>query len=182
MTMTRRTHALAVLAALLAVSVVLSAMAPAAWAHPGLVTDTTVAESTPPTPAPPVAAAAPAPVISPASVPTLSLESVLAMVLALGLVLTVRRRTVATALVPILIVLAIETGVHSVHHLADQKKNDSTCAVALASAHVHGAAEPPATVHDLWLAVPAGTVVPPAPERPGARSLRPDEGRAPPAA
>jgi hypothetical protein len=181
MAMTRRTHLLAVFTAWLAVSVVLSAMAPAAWAHPGLVTDTAVAESTPPAPALPVAAAAPASLISAASVPTLSLESV-GLVLALGLVLAVRRRTVATALVPILVVLAIETGVHSVHHLADQQKNDSTCAVALASAHVHGAAEPPATVHDLWLAVPAGTVVPPAPERPGARSLRPDEGRAPPAA
>jgi|SRR6185369_4028880 len=179
MTMTRRTRVLTVVAALVAVSLMLADSVPSAWAHTGVVAGTAVAESTPPPAVLPVAA--PAPLVVPAPVTPTSLGPVIALILALGTMLATRRRTLATALVPILVVLAVETGVHSVHHLADQK-TAATCVVALASAHVHGTAEPSPAVHDLWIAAPIGAVVAPAPERPGARPLRPDEGRAPPAA
>ena len=55
------------------------------------------------------------------------------------------------------------------------------CAVAAASAHVHGATDLLA-VPEMWVPTPIGTVVASEPDRPGARTLRPDEGRAPPSA
>ena len=108
-----------------------------------------------------------------------SLWPALALALALGAALAIPRRVRVTALVLILIVLAVETGLHSVHHLADQQAA-SHCAVAVASANVHGTAQPTA-VHGLGNLMPLGAVVAVEVDRPGARPLRPDEGRAPPA-
>jgi hypothetical protein len=94
------------------------------------------------------------------------------------LVVATPRRALAMALLLILAVFAAETAVHSVHHLTDQQP--SRCVAASASAHVHGTAlDPPA---ELLLCPPAraGAVVTIASAFPGSRSLRPDEGRAPP--
>jgi hypothetical protein len=89
------------------------------------------------------------------------------------------RRTLGLALVALLAVFAAESAVHSVHHLADQQAA-TQCVVALASAHVHVAApEVPAATE--WLPAIAGEIALAEPHRPGARPLRPDEGRAPPA-
>ena len=55
------------------------------------------------------------------------------------------------------------------------------CTVATAIAQVHGTTEQ-VPAHDLWLPTPVGEVLAPETDRPGARPLRPDEGRAPPAA
>ena len=105
-----------------------------------------------------------------------------ALLLALlaGVTLVAPRRVLIVALVLVLAVIAVEEGVHSVHHLADQRAA-SHCAVAAASAHVQGAAEPLA-VPAVWIPTPIATVVASEPDRPGSRPLRPDEGRAPPSA
>jgi hypothetical protein len=89
------------------------------------------------------------------------------------------RRTLGLALVALLAVFAAESAVHSVHHLAD-RQTATQCVVALASAHVHGAAaDVPAATE--WLPAVVGEIALAEPDRPGARPLRPDEGRAPPA-
>ena len=177
MAMTRRTRVLAVLAALVVAAVALVASPPSVWAHPRLIEAVAV------TPAPALPVAAPEPLAGPISGGVTASPLILAglLIVGLGLVLAARRRALVVVLALVLIVLAVETGVHSVHHLTDQK-GGAGCVVALASAHVHGTAEPPAAVHDPWAGGPVDTVVTPAPERPGARPLRPDEGRAPPAA
>ena len=90
-----------------------------------------------------------------------------------------RRRAVAFGLVLLLAVFAAESGIHSVHHLADQQ-GSMHCMIAAASAHLHGVALDNA-IEARWLPTPVGAVVAAEPTRPGARLLRPDEGRAPPA-
>jgi hypothetical protein len=89
-----------------------------------------------------------------------------------------RRRTVAVACTALLLLLAFESGVHSVHHLADQP--DSQCVVASASAHTGGVAVdtiafvPPAeTLSAIAVALAAS---------PTSRPAAPDLGRAPPTA
>jgi hypothetical protein len=174
--------ALAVAALLLAVS------APAAWAHPRLpaVTLDDVPEATAPVVAAPGAAVVPsagAPVMKVAPVvtaPGVSVWPLLAVVSVLALGLLAPRRVLATALILVFAVLAVETGVHSVHHLSDQQAA-SQCVVAVAAANVQGMAEPIATAAPEVL-TRVGTVVVSEFERPGARPLRPDEGRAPPSA
>jgi hypothetical protein len=109
------------------------------------------------------------------------LAPTVALAVALGGALIARRRGLVGALALGLVVLAVETGVHSVHHLADQQAA-AECTVALASGNVHGTAEAPPATHAMWICVRVGVVVALALERPGARPLRPDEGRAPPAA
>ena len=98
-----------------------------------------------------------------------------------GLALTVvaPRRALRLALVLLLVVFTAESAVHSVHHLADQQAAKH-CVIAAASAHVHGVSLD-APAQTLWLPTPVGAVAAAAPDRPGARPLRPDEGRAPPA-
>ena len=94
--------------------------------------------------APPVAAArAGRPGASPAST-ALALDSCLGAGPGAGRRAGRPPARVALALVLVLIVLAVETGVHSVHHLADQTAPRRTAPSPLASAHVHGATEPPA--------------------------------------
>jgi hypothetical protein len=98
---------------------------------------------------------------------------------ALTLAVVAPRRTFGVALVVVLAVFAVETGVHSVHHMADQKAA-TQCVVSAASAHVQGASmEAPASAP--WMPMPVGTVAVAAAVRPGSSPLRPDEGRAPPA-
>ncbi len=182
--MTRQPRVRTLLAALV-MSLALAASATSAWAHPRVVSPSGVVDEIP-TAAPvpvPAAAAPPAPVAPPDPTPgpTDPLAPAMALAVVLGVALTARRRVLVTTLALVLVVLAVETGVHSVHHLADQQ-GASECVVALASAHVHGTAEPLPAAHAMWIPVPVGAVVAPAPERPGARPLRPDEGRAPPAA
>jgi len=177
--MTRQPRVRPLLAALVT-SLALAASSTSAWAHPRVVSPPLVQDAIPLA----VPATVPAPDLPAAATPgpTAPLAPALTLAVVLGLALAARRqRVLVTTLALVLVVLAVETGVHSVHHLADQQ-GASDCVVALASAHVHGAAEPPLAAHALWIAVPVGAVVAPAPERPGARPPRPDEGRAPPAA
>jgi len=116
----------------------------------------------------------------PAQSSTARLWAALVLALLAGVTLLAPRRVLIVALVLVLAVIAVEEGVHSVHHLADQRAA-SHCAVAAASAHVQGAAEPIA-VPEVWIPTPIATVVASEPDRPGSRPLRPDEGRAPPTA
>jgi hypothetical protein len=119
-----------------------------------------------------------------AAAPTPSRAAGLGGVLILALVFAATvvapRRVLVAALVLILAVIAVEESVHSVHHLADQRAA-AHCAVAAASVHVQGATQPVA-VPALWVTTQVGAVVPVEPDQPGSRSLRPDEGRAPPSA
>ena len=119
-----------------------------------------------------IAAAVPAPM------PLWPLAATLALA-ALAPIVAAPRRALRIALVLLLAVSAVESGVHSVHHLADRQAA-SHCAVALATAHVQGASmeAPCATA---WSKSPVGTVVVAEAVRPGSSPLRPDEGRAPPA-
>jgi len=178
MTMTLQSHRLVVRALLLSViaAVGLAALASPAWAH---------SRPAPQSPEADEIGAATAPLAFPAPAPALPRMAPLAPAIALGLgfaaVALLRRRAWVAGLALVLVVLALETGVHSVHHLADQQ-GAAECVVAFATAQMHGTAEASPTDHGSWLTVPVGAVPAPAPERPGARPLRPDEGRAPPAA
>jgi hypothetical protein len=89
-----------------------------------------------------------------------------------------RRRTLAIACTALLLLLAFESGVHSVHHLADQP--DSQCVVASASAHTGGVA-----VDTIAFGPPAETLTAIAvtlAASPTSRPAAPDLGRAPPIA
>jgi hypothetical protein len=89
-----------------------------------------------------------------------------------------RRRAVAVACMALLLLVAFESAVHSVHHLADQPGGH--CVIASASAHASGIA-----VDTVALGRPAETltVVGVAPiVFPAARPAAPDLGRAPPVA
>jgi hypothetical protein len=102
--------------------------------------------------------------------------------LALALIaLRVRRRALVAGLGLLIGVLAVETGVHSVHHL-DDAQAATACVIAVVTAQVHGAVGEPPAIEDARLAVPVGSVPAPASEQPGPRPRRPDEGRAPPTA
>jgi hypothetical protein len=181
--MTGQPRVRALLAALV-VGLALAVSATSVWAHPRAVAPAAVVEATPPAasvalPAP-VALPTP-PVPTPVTSPMDPLAPTAAVAVALAVALTARRRVLVTALAFVLVVLAVETGVHSVHHLAD-RQGAAECVVAMASANVHGTAASPPAAYAPWIPGPVGPVVAPAPERPGARPLRPDEGRAPPAA
>lgn len=99
---------------------------------------------------------------------------------AVGLV-SVRRRWRQRALlafVGLLCVFAVETAVHSVHHLGDQDALRA-CAVLVAAAHVSGVCDDvPVVVAPTWL----GYISPVTDPDIFSRVLwfRPDEGRAPP--
>src|SRR5688572_1786515 len=89
-----------------------------------------------------------------------------------------RRRAVAVACMALLLLIAFESGVHSVHHLSDQP--DGQCVVASASAHTGGVAA--ATVaFDRPVEASTTVAVPPAASA-TARPDAPDLGRAPPLA
>jgi len=98
---------------------------------------------------------------------------------AAGLTLVARRRrAVAILCTALLLLVAFEAGVHSVHHLADQP--DGQCLIASASSHA-GAV----VVGTVAVDRPVESVTPltPAPtSSPTASSDAPDLGRAPPIA
>jgi hypothetical protein len=104
----------------------------------------------------------------------------LSTVLAAGALLAVaiarRRRAVALLSVAVLVFIAFETGLHSVHHIGD--RDSSSCVVASASAQTGGvtiasvASERPAEVV-APVAVSVGSSV-------MSRVTAPDRGRAPP--
>jgi hypothetical protein len=89
-----------------------------------------------------------------------------------------RRRAVALACTALLLLIAFEAGVHSVHHVADHL--GAQCVVASASAHTGGVAvdavaiEAPVDVATSIAVTPSATPV--------LRSVPPDLGRAPPSA
>jgi hypothetical protein len=117
---------------------------------------------------------------SPAPPAPAALWLMFVLTLVLGLAIVAPRRTLVLVLVLVLGILAIETGVHSVHHLGDRQAA-ADCAVASATAHMNGATEP--TPPDVTrVPTPVESVPLFAVERPGRRPSRPDEGRAPPAA
>jgi hypothetical protein len=89
-----------------------------------------------------------------------------------------RRRALAIACTALLLLVAFESGVHSVHHLADQP--DSQCVVASASTHTGGVAvdtvafgRPVETMMAIAITLTAS---------PTTRPATPDLGRAPPIA
>jgi hypothetical protein len=96
-----------------------------------------------------------------------------------ALVIVRRRRAVGLACIALLLVIAFETGLHSVHHIVDER-DAASCVVALATAQAGGLAvesvafERPAEV-GTPVAVRSDTSTP-------VRSSAPDLGRAPPAA
>jgi hypothetical protein len=135
------------------------------------------------TPAPalaPVAVAEPSNVVwssaPPAPMPPWPLLAVLLAIALAGA--RSPRRTLALCLVLIVSVFAFESGVHSVHHLADRDRGEN-CAVASASQYIAG------TEVDVILGVEA---LPQARQLAAtdslierARFIGPDQGRAPPA-
>lgn len=98
----------------------------------------------------------------------------------LGAAVLAPRRALVAVLLLALAVFAVEAGVHSVHHLTDRHAA-SQCVIASASVQVLGTEEPlaPEAVH---VEAPTSRVVAVESDRLGSRPLRPDEGRAPPAA
>jgi hypothetical protein len=174
--MTGQPRRLVVLALLLStlVGLGLAASATTAWAHSRPAPLPPVADEI--APAPP---AAPVPDPAPAPPGKAPLAPAIAVGLGLAAVALLRRRACVAGLALVLVVLALETGVHSVHHLAD-RQGAAECVVALATAQMHGTAEAPPADHGSWITGPVGAVLAPAPDRLGTRPLRPDEGRAPP--
>jgi hypothetical protein len=87
------------------------------------------------------------------------------------------RRALGLALILLLAVFAFESGVHSVHHLADPARGER-CAVAAASQHVSGtevtavivAESLPQAPHEVALAAPTTRL----------QLIGPEQGRAPP--
>jgi hypothetical protein len=95
-----------------------------------------------------------------------------------GVALARRRRAVALACTALLLLVAFEAGVHSVHHLADHL--GTQCVVASASAHTGGVA-----VDAVAFEAPVTLAAPVAVTRtvaPVLRAVPPDLGRAPPSA
>jgi hypothetical protein len=118
-----------------------------------------------------------APPVEPPAPATIWLALVLTVFL--GVAVAAPRRALVGTLALVVVVLALETGVHSIHHLSDRQAA-SQCAIASASAHVQGT-EQPVAPDGVRVATPIGAVATPDFDRPGGRPLRPDEGRAPPA-
>ncbi len=111
--------------------------------------------------------------------PTVPWPVLLAGLVSVAFGLHLRRRGPALALVLLLVSFAFEVGLHSVHHGADSGQIAS-CAAAAASAHlaatlVDGAISVEAILPAV-AAAPAFNL-----SRPVTSSLRPDQGRAPPA-
>ena len=125
----------------------------------------------------PVEAAPPHVTIVAAAAPALDgLGTLMAATTAAAILMARRRRAVALACMALLLVVAFESGVHSVHHLTDAP--DSHCVVASASTHIGGlgvatvAVDRPAETITAVAVTPAGA--------PTARPAAPDRGRAPP--
>jgi len=143
----------------------------------GVVSVTTAGRAAIPAAANAVASVRVASTVTPS--PTAGLGATVLLTVLLAAMIAPRRVFIA-ALVLVLAIIAVEASVHSVHHLADQRAA-AHCVVAAASAHVQGATEPVA-VDAVWVPTPIGAIVAVDSVQPGSRSLRPDEGRAPPSA
>jgi hypothetical protein len=94
------------------------------------------------------------------------------------------RRALALAIIPILVVLAFENGVHSVHHLnqvrhLDDLRSSSTCPVAAATAHLAGTLVDGAVEKHVAPTLPERVIVQ-RPLRVDASCLAVHQGRAPP--
>ena len=114
-----------------------------------------------------------------AAAPSLDGLGTLVAAMAFAMILVARRRrAVAVACTVLLLLVAFESGIHSVHHLADQP--DAQCVVASASAHIGGVAVTTVAFDQPAEAIIALAVVPTA--SPTARPAAPDLGRAPPLA
>ena len=167
------------LAALLAIA--LLAGSTGAWAHPVVVEVVTV-EAEPSTAAEPTTAAAPPVLVAPVDTraTTMPVALVLSLALAVAGGAAAPRRALALTLVLVLSVLALEPGIHSVHHLGDLQaasqcespRSRRTCTAPLPQAPPRGRGCPRPSAP--CLASEFGQ-----PRRP---SIRPDEGRAPPTA
>ena len=129
--------------------------------------------------APDVAAHAAAPATVRAADPVLPDPwLLLAALVPLALAIGRRRRVVTLLAIALLVVMAFEGGLHSVHHIADH--GDDSCVIASASAHTGALA-----VEGVALARPvdvAAAVVPGLAPVVATRLSAPDRGRAPPAA
>lgn len=113
--------------------------------------------------------------------PAPSMDGLATLVAAFAVALTLiarHRRAVAVACMALLLLVAFESGVHSVHHLTDQP--DGQCVVASASAHTGGVAAV-TMAFDRPVEAVTTVAVPPA-ARAAARRDAPDLGRAPPLA
>jgi hypothetical protein len=168
--------------AVVATASVLLAAAPA-WAHPRLAPPLVVADVALPA-STAAAAAAPAESMPAPGAPALALIAALlvaTLVVVLAATLAGRRRALAVTLALLGVVLVAETGVHSVHHL-DDAQGAAACAIAQATAQVDATIDPPAAADGLGVDAPGAPVTAGALEQPGTRPLRPDVGRAPPAA
>ena len=114
-----------------------------------------------------------------AAAPSLDGLATLVAAMALAMLLVARsRRAVAVACLALLLVVAFESGVHSVHHLTDQP--DARCIVASASAHIGGIVVTTVAFENPTEAVSAVAVTPAG--APAGRPAAPDLGRAPPVA
>ncbi|HXU91315.1 MAG TPA: hypothetical protein VFQ62_20895 [Methylomirabilota bacterium] len=89
-----------------------------------------------------------------------------------------RRRAVAMVCTALLLLVAFEAGVHSVHHLTDQPA--SQCVIASASSHTGAVVVAPVAFDRPMASVAALALAPTT--SPTARSDAPDLGRAPPIA
>jgi hypothetical protein len=130
-------------------------------------------------PAAPIQSALPsAETVSAAAPSTAGLGTLLATVAVAALAVARHRRAVALAGVALLMLIAFEAGLHSVHHIGDHL--DSSCLIASASAHT-GAL----TVDSVAFERPTEIVAPVTVSsctQTTVRSSAPDLGRAPPAA
>ena len=88
------------------------------------------------------------------------------------------RRALVLALTLLLVVFAVEAGVHSVHHLGDRAA--SACAIAAAAGHLTVCLDDGPPVVAVPLAA-VGAVTDEGPAAPAAPGLGPDLARAPPA-
>jgi hypothetical protein len=110
---------------------------------------------------------------------TIPAEWALVLLVGLGLAAWIGpRRALTAGIVLLLGIFAFETGVHSVHHLADAR-DASECRVASAASHVTGTTVDTAAEH---LVVPtSSTLLPTASWSLSSRPLRQHEVRGPPA-
>ena len=106
------------------------------------------------------------------------LGALVAAMAAALIIIARRRRALAIACTALLLLVAFESGIHSVHHLADQP--GSQCVVASASAHTGGVAVDTVAFERPVETLTAIAITPTA--SPTTRPAAPDLGRAPPAA
>lgn len=151
------------------------AVAILAWGGPALAHVAVEVAPAPAAPIPSLPAAMPS--LDAAAPGTTGLWAVLVAAALAAVAIARRRRAVALASVAVLMLIAFESGLHSVHHISDQ--GEASCVVASASAQT-GALTVERIAAERPLEVATAAVVHRATPTP-ARSAAPDLGRAPPA-